>query len=96
MVDCEYHGFSERAMASPDLADQISGSQRTLKFEVFQLTYEYNGEPVEVFHLSKEFSEKFNIVEFNSVPLPDDCPKWSGLLECVCLTCLESLIDKLA
>ena len=76
---------------SPDLVDRIPSALHIAKPEVIE--FEYDGEIVDSFYLSKEFSSEHGVLGGSIVPLPEDYPLWVMLLRPVCSHCLNSAME---
>jgi hypothetical protein len=83
MIDCSEHGFASIVLVSADLLGaEIENS------EIIGYKYEYDGDIVESFYVSKDFAENNGLSGVRTLQLPEVYPHWFSKLKPYCVQCL--------
>lgn len=88
MINCEIHGYQNGVQVSPDLAKLITDKKEF--HDVYSVNYEFEGEVVDLFYISKLFAEQYGLKNKSLLPLPDEYPEWVMSLKIVCEKCFNA------
>jgi len=91
MIHCQEHGDQGGVQVSPDIEQSIR-CKETCSTHI--VNYEFEGEVVDTFYLSKSYAESNGLELIDVLPLPDDYPKWVLDLNVVCEVCFNSYVKK--
>ena len=88
MINCEIHGYQNGVQVSPDLVKLVADKKEF--HDVYSVYYEFEGEVVDLFYISKSFAEQYGLKNTSLLPLPDEYPEWVMSLKVVCETCFNT------